>query len=101
MSEYRVVCEYRYSPIRVWRAVTDPALVALWTTTGQGGRPIGFAPTVGTRFQFVAKPMPGWNGVVDCEVLEALAPSLLRYSWVGGAKDDVTQVTYRLEPHDG
>ncbi len=102
MSEYRVICEYRYSPTRVWRAVTDPALVPLWTATGQGGRPVGFAAAVGTRFQFVAKPMPGWSGVVECEVLEAREPSLLRYSWVGDAKgDDVTQVTYRLEPHNG
>jgi uncharacterized protein YndB with AHSA1/START domain len=100
MSEYRVVNDYPYSPARVWHALTDPALVPLWTATGQGGRPVGFAPAVGTRFQFVAKPMPGWSGIVDCEVLEARAPSLLRYSWVGDAKDDdVTQVTYRLEPH--
>ena len=100
MSEYRVVNDYPYSPTRVWHALTDPALVPLWTATGQGGRPVGFAPVVGTRFQFIAKPMPGWSGVVECEVLEVRAPSLLRYSWVGDAKDDVTQVTYRLEPHN-
>ena len=101
MSEYRVVNDYPYSPTRIWHALTDPALVPLWTATGQGGRPVGFAPVVGTRFQFVAKPMPGWRGVVECEVLEIRAPSLLRYSWVGDAKDrDVTQVTYRLEPHN-
>jgi uncharacterized protein YndB with AHSA1/START domain len=45
--------------------------------------------------------MPGWNGVVDCEVLEVREPSLVRYSWIGGAKDDVTEVTCRLEPHSG
>ncbi len=31
MSEYRVVNECPYSPERVWRALTDPALVPLWT----------------------------------------------------------------------
>jgi uncharacterized protein YndB with AHSA1/START domain len=34
-------------------------------------------------------------------VLEVNEPSLLRYSWVGGDGGDVTEVTYRLEPHAG
>lgn len=97
MSEYRITQEYACSPERVWRAVTDPALVPRWTSTGKGGRPEGFAPIVGTRFRYIAKPMPGWNGVVECEVLEARAPSLLRYTWQGDANDDVTTVTYRIE----
>jgi uncharacterized protein YndB with AHSA1/START domain len=56
---------------------------------------------VGTKFQLIAKPKPGWNGVVDCEVLEVDEPSLLRYSWTDSAGGDVTQVVYRLESHDG
>ena len=42
---------------KVWRAVTDPDLVPLWTATGQGAPPVGLAPVAGTRFQFVAKPV--------------------------------------------
>src|SRR5258708_7252799 len=61
--------------------------------------PEGFAPVVGTRFKFVAKPQPGWRGYVDCEVLEARAPSVLRYSWVGDNKGRATEVTFTLEPH--
>ena len=34
-------------------------------------------------------------------MLEVREPSLLRYSWIGDAKDDRTEVTCRLEPHDG
>jgi uncharacterized protein YndB with AHSA1/START domain len=98
MSDFRIVTEYPHPPAKVWRALTDPALVPLWTSTGKGGRPVGFAPAVGTRFKFVAKPMPGWNGIVDCEVLEVQEPSRLRYSWQGDAKDDVTIVTYELAP---
>jgi uncharacterized protein YndB with AHSA1/START domain len=46
----------------------------------------------------VAKPKPGWNGIVDCEVLEVDAPRLQRYSWAdGNGGGDVTQVAYRLE----
>ena len=58
-------------------------------------------PTVGTKFRFVAKPKPGWSGIVDCEVLEVNEPSLLRYSWTGDGGGDVTEVAYRLEPHAG
>ena len=101
MSDIRIVRDYPHPPAKVWRAVTDPALIPLWTATGAGGRPEGFAPVVGTKFRFVAKPKPGWSGVVDCEVLEVNEPSLLRYSWTGDEGGDVTEVAYRLEPHAG
>jgi len=101
MSDIRIVRDYPHPPAKVWRAVTDPALIPLWTSTGQGGRPEGFTATAGTRFQFVAKPRPGWRGIVDCEVLEAREPSLLCYSWVGDENGAATHVTYRLEPHAG
>jgi uncharacterized protein YndB with AHSA1/START domain len=65
----------------------------------RGHRLERFAPVVGTKFRLLAKPKPGWNGVVDCEVLEVNEPSLLRYSWTGDQGGDVTQVIYRLEPH--
>jgi uncharacterized protein YndB with AHSA1/START domain len=97
MSHIRIVRDYRHSPEKVWRAMTDPALIPLWTATGAGGRTEGFAATVGTRFQFIARPKPGWSGVVDCEVLEVNEPALLRYSWTGDGGGDVTEVTYRLE----
>jgi len=101
MSEIRIVHDYPHSPATVWHAVTDPDVVPRWTATGRGGRPVGFAPTVGNRFQLVARPVPGWRGVVDCEVLAADAPHLLRYSWLGDEGGDVLMVTYRLEPVAG
>jgi uncharacterized protein YndB with AHSA1/START domain len=98
MSEIRIVQDYPYPIAKVWRAVTDPDLIPLWTVTGQGARTVGFSTEVGTRFQYVAKPMVGWNGIVDSEVLESAAPALLRYSWTGGGESDTSYVTYRLEP---
>jgi uncharacterized protein YndB with AHSA1/START domain len=99
VSEIRIVRDYPQPPEKVWRALTDPALIPLWTSTGAGGRPEGFVPVAGTKFRFVAKPKPGWNGIVDCEVLEVDAPRLLRYSWAdGNGGGGVTQVAYRLEP---
>lgn len=100
-SDIHIVRHYPYPPEKVWRLLTEADLIPLWTSTGKGGRPVGFAPVVGTRFKFVAKPMPGWSGVVECEVLEVRAPHLLRYTWLGGDKDDLTTVTNLLEPVDG
>jgi uncharacterized protein YndB with AHSA1/START domain len=99
MTDVHIVRDYPHPPAKVWLAVTDPELIPLWTATGQGGRPVGFAPVPSTRFQFVAKPVPGWRGIIDCEVLEAREPSLLRYSWTDDGT--TTYVTYRIEPHNG
>jgi uncharacterized protein YndB with AHSA1/START domain len=96
MSEIRIVRDYPYPVATVWRALTDSDLVPLWTATGAGGRPEGFAAVAGTKFRFVAKPKPGWNGIVNCEVLEASEPSLLRYTWTDDGGGDVTEVSYRL-----
>jgi uncharacterized protein YndB with AHSA1/START domain len=46
----------------------------------------------------VAKPKPGWNGIVNCEVVEAREPTLLRYTWTDDGGGDTTMVTYSLEP---
>jgi uncharacterized protein YndB with AHSA1/START domain len=45
--------------------------------------------------------MPGWNGIVECQVLEVREPYLLRYTWLGGEDDDLTTVTNVLDPHAG
>ena len=98
MSEIRIVRQYPYPVSSVWRALTDPDLIPRWTATGAGGRPEGFAPVPGTKFRFVGKPKPGWNGIVNCQVLEARAPDLLRYTWTDDGGGETTEVTYRLEP---
>ena len=79
--------------------MTDPELVAPWTTTGRGGRPDGFEPRVGCEFRFIGKPLPGWKGTVYCQVLEVRAPELLRFSWRGAEDERATEVTYHVEPH--
>jgi len=97
MVEIHIVRDYPHAPSKVWRAVTDPDLIPYWTSTGRGGRAVGFRPVVGDRFQLVAKPMPGWRGIVDCEVLEVREQELLRYTWVGTEGEQPSHVEYRLE----
>lgn len=101
MSAIHIVREYPHPPELVWRALTDPALVPGWTSTGAGGRLEGFRAEVGTRFRFLAKPRLGWSGVVECVVREARPGTLLRYSWQDGAGGAVTEVRYLVEPRPG
>ena len=102
MSEYTVVRDYPYAVDEVWHVLTDPEQVAQWTTTGQGGRPEGFAAVPGTKFRFVGKPTIGWAGVVYCEVISVDAPLAMHYTWKGDEHADaVTDVTYRLDEIPG
>lgn len=101
MSQHVIVKEYPQLRPVVWRALTDPELIPLWTSTGQGGRPEGFVPQAGTKFRFVGKPFPGWDGIVLCEVLSAEAPALLRYTWRNKEGDPPSTVTNRLEDIPG
>ena len=96
MSQILIIETYDHPRELVWRAVTDPAVIPRWTATGRGGTPEGFEPVVGNRFRFVGRPVPGWDGIVRCEVLEVDPPSLLRYSWQGAEGEQPSLVTYRL-----
>jgi uncharacterized protein YndB with AHSA1/START domain len=88
---------YQHPPELVWRALTDPALIPRWTATGRGGTPEGFKPVVGNRFRYVGRAVPGWDGIVRCEVVDVDPPSLLRYTWQGAEGEAPSVVTYRLE----
>jgi len=86
--------ELNHGPQKVWRALTDPVLLADWLLPAIGLDEL--AP--GTSFRFQAQPMPGWDGVVNCRVLEVEEHRMLRYAWLVGDMDTI--VTFRLEPSD-
>ena len=93
MTEIRVVRDYSHPPEKVWRALTDPDLLALWSM-----RPEGFSLEIGARFRFYGKANSQWRGYVDCQMLEVRAPSRLRYSWIGDDSGKELIVTYTLDP---
>jgi uncharacterized protein YndB with AHSA1/START domain len=45
-----------------------------------------FEPRVGHKFTFRARPVPGWSGVTNCEVLELVPLRKLVYSWGDGTE---------------
>jgi uncharacterized protein YndB with AHSA1/START domain len=79
-----------HPPAKVWRALTEPELLAAWLMNND------MRPLVGQSFTFKDKPMPWWDGIVHCEVLELDLHKRLRYSWRAGALDTV--VTWTLTP---
>jgi uncharacterized protein YndB with AHSA1/START domain len=83
--------DLRHSPQKVWRALTDPALLAEWLLPV-----IGLALQPGATFTFTAPPQPGWDGIVHCRMLEVDAPRRLSYAWVVGDID--TTVVFTLTP---
>jgi len=83
--------ELRHPPQKVWRALTDPVLLAEWLL------PVfGMKLEPGTSFTFQTEPVGGWDGKVQCRMLEVEEHRKLRYSWVVGDMD--TTVTFELEP---
>jgi len=96
MSETRTLVVERvmpHPPEKVWRALTQTALLEDWLMKND------FEPTVGRRFTFRTQPMPHWNGVVDCEVLAVEPHQRLSYSWnaAGGLQTTVTWTLTAVE----
>jgi uncharacterized protein YndB with AHSA1/START domain len=99
MSETRTLVVERlipHPPEKIWRALTQGALLEEWLMKND------FTPTVGARFTFRTQPMPHWNGVVECEVLAIEPHRRLSYSWnAGDGKKLYTTVTWTLTQVDG
>lgn len=70
-------------PAAVWRALTDPDMLARWWVAGD------IAAIVGHRFTL---DMGAW-GKVACEVLEVVEPERLVYTF-----DEAWTLTWRLVP---
>ena len=75
--------EIAYPVEKVWRALTQPHLIAEWLMTND------FQPVVGHRFDLRAD----W-GAVECQVLEIEPNRTLSYTWAAHGLESV--VTWTL-----
>lgn len=94
-SETRSVVVERdipHPPEKIWRALTEPHLVAEWLMKND------FAPAVGHRFKLRGE----WGGVLDCEVLGIEPHKMLSYTWNYAHSDPAFRltsvVTFTLTP---
>ena len=85
--------DLRHSPEKVWRALTDPALLAEWLLPV-----LDLELEPGAAFTFKTQPYPGWDGIVNCRILESEAHRKLSYTWVVGDMRLDTVVTFTLTP---
>jgi uncharacterized protein YndB with AHSA1/START domain len=79
-----------HSPAKVWRALTEPELLAKWMMSTD------MQLAIGKSFEFKSQPAPNWDGVIHCEMKEIEPQKLLRYSWASLGIDTV--VTWTLAP---
>ena len=83
--------DLQHAPEKVWRALTDPALLAEWLLPV-----VGLTLKPGAAFTFKTQPYPGWDGIVNCRILEIEAHRKLSYTWDVPFLDTV--VTFTLTP---
>jgi uncharacterized protein YndB with AHSA1/START domain len=88
-----------HAPEMIWKTLTNGALMARWL----GMTPTGFETVKGTHFTYQTTPAGKWDGVIRCEVLEAIPNERLVYTWTGGDEDNTgygsqldTVVTFTL-----
>ena len=85
--------DLHHAPEKVWRALTDPVLLAEWLL------PVfGLKLEPGAAFTFKTQPYPGWDGTVKCRLLEIDAPRKVSYTWGVGDMELDTIVTFTLTP---
>jgi uncharacterized protein YndB with AHSA1/START domain len=83
--------DLRHSPQKVWRALTDPVLLAEWLLPT-----LGFKLEPGVAFTLKAQAYPGWDGTVKCQMVEIELLRKLSYTWSVPFLDTV--VTFTLTP---
>jgi uncharacterized protein YndB with AHSA1/START domain len=90
---------FPHAPETIWKTLTSGELMARWLRMPS----IGFEPVKGKRFTYKTTPGGAWDGIIHCEVLEAIPNQRLVYTWKSGHAENVgygapldTVVTFTL-----
>ena len=83
--------ELHHPPEKVWRALTEPALLAEWLLPV-----VDLELQPGAEFTFRTQPYPNWDGTVNCRFIEIEPRRKLSYAWTVPFLDTV--VTFTLTP---
>lgn len=86
---------YPHSLQRVWAALTDSTSLAQWLL------PNDFEPHLGHHFTFQEEPQGGWNGIIECEVVELVPLQSLAFTWSAHPDLPTMVVSFTLEETDG
>jgi uncharacterized protein YndB with AHSA1/START domain len=97
MTETRSVVverDFPHPPQKLWRALTQPHLIAEWLMQNN------FRPVVGHGFEFRGDYLP--NGALDCEVVAVEPNTKLAYTWNSSSDNAAfslkSVVTFTLTP---
>ena len=83
--------DLQHPPEKVWRALTDPVLLAEWLLPV-----VDLHLEPGAAFTFRTQAYPGWDGTVSCRFVEIEPQRKLSYTWCVPFLDTV--VTFTLTP---
>jgi len=89
-NEIKFTVQYDVPLHEVWKAISTKEAISEWLM------PCTIEAVVGNKFQFKTKPFPGFNGIIDCTVLEVVEKQLLSFSWSGGSLKK-TKVSFKLK----
>jgi uncharacterized protein YndB with AHSA1/START domain len=76
---------FPHAPETIWKTLTTGELMARWLRM----TPTGFEPRKGTKFTYKTTAGGAWDGVIHCEVLEAVPNQRLVYTWKSGHAENV------------
>jgi uncharacterized protein YndB with AHSA1/START domain len=84
--------DLKHPPEKVWRALTEPSLLAEWLLPT-----VGFDLKPDAEFMLKApQAYPGWDGTVNCRFVEIEPLRKLKYTWNVPFLETV--VTFTLKP---
>jgi uncharacterized protein YndB with AHSA1/START domain len=78
-------------PAIVWQMITDSKMVSQWLME------TNIRPEPGFKGYFKMKPMPGFDGNIQSEVLQVEENRLFMYTWQGGWMKTPTTIKFTLQ----